>query len=591
MKLLRILSLALFLIVLSVGSVYGQALPTDRDFNIQTFHTAPGRDNFLTLEGARVDEHLDYSLGFMFNYQYKPLCFLTDTETYCLIKNHITTEVLVSFSIYEIFEMGFSLPIVMYQAGEDALVGGAVIANKVAVAGGLSDPRLHLKLDLLNALKNRFDNFGLALITVLSFPIGNAINNDQFIGDSNVTVHPKLAFEASVWRFRFGLNVGYIWRENKQFWQAERGHRISFGAAVEMDFHKDIVGFIELMGENAFSDKVYNNQLELHGGAKFQVYEGLWMTLGVGGGPQLGSDDETSLSRSIGPPLVRVLAGLKWEPPKEKAPEDKDKDGIIDEKDRCPNKPEDMDGFRDYDGCPEMDNDRDGLPDTKDKCPDDAEDEDGFEDRDGCPDTDNDEDGLADSIDECPDEAGPDSNKGCPFRDRDGDGISDDEDLCPDDPEVFNNVNDKDGCPDEALIEVTEEKIELKQKVFFDTGKATILDSSFEMLDQIVDFLTTKWQLKVRIEGHTDNRGSKRLNNKLSQKRAEAVKGYLVYKGIAEDRLEAIGFGPDQPIASNRTRQGRGDNRRVEFVILAAEKEEEAPAEDAPAADAPAKSE
>lgn len=214
---------------------------------------------------------------------------------------------------------------------------------------------------------------------------------------------------------------------------------------------------------------------------------------------------------------------------------DHDRDGIPDRIDRCLDEPEDRDGFEDDDGCADPDNDKDGVPDAVDRCPNQPEDVDGFEDEDGCPDPDNDKDGVVDASDRCPGEPGPVSNGGC--------------------PEHFEHIN------------VTEQKIELKQAIFFQTAKAVILPGSFGLLDEVAAAMTTRAGMQVRIEGHTDNRGGRPYNLRLSQSRADSVKGYLVGKGISSDRLEAKGYGPDQPIDDNRSAAGRERNRRVEFMI------------------------
>src|SRR5206468_7962377 len=133
------------------------------------------------------------------------------------------------------------------------------------------------------------------------------------------------------------------------------------------------------------------------------------------------------------------------------------------------------DGFEDQDGCPEPDYDTDGIPDTSDQCPNDPEDKDGFEDEDGCPDPDNDKDGVLDSADKCPNDPGPADNNGCPKK--------------------------------YEHIVVTQEKIELKQKIFFDTNKATIQPRSFSLLDEIAQVMRSRPTMTVRIEGHTDSRG------------------------------------------------------------------------------------
>jgi outer membrane protein OmpA-like peptidoglycan-associated protein len=249
-------------------------------------------------------------------------------------------------------------------------------------------------------------------------------------------------------------------------------------------------------------------------------------------------------------------------------PADRDRDGILDDVDKCPDQPEDKDGFEDEDGCPEPDNDKDGLADTSDKCPNEPEDKDKFEDEDGCPDPDNDTDGIADVTDKCPvdpeDKDAFEDEDGCPDADNDKDGVLDAADRCPNEP----GPPDNDGCPKKFQhIVVTQEKIELKQKIFFDTNKATIQPRSFGLLDEIGSVLKSRPTMTVRIEGHTDSRGKRAHNMQLSQARAESVRQHLVGLGIDPARMEAKGYGPDQPIETNKTVAGREKNRRVEFII------------------------
>ncbi len=242
---------------------------------------------------------------------------------------------------------------------------------------------------------------------------------------------------------------------------------------------------------------------------------------------------------------------------------DTDGDGIPDSEDACPNEA----GPRDTQGCPiAKDTDGDGIPDDIDRCPLDPEDKDGFQDEDGCPDADNDGDGVVDKADACPNEPGPVENRGCPVQDvdTDGDGILDQFDKCPD---KFGAP--PDGCPKiYTLIEVKKEKIEIKQQVHFATAKYRVLPDSFPLLNQVVQALNDFSKIRVSIEGHTDNVGGDAMNMRLSQHRAEAVRDYLVAKGISPDRLEAVGYGLTKPIASNKTVKGKAQNRRTEFRII-----------------------
>jgi OOP family OmpA-OmpF porin len=225
-------------------------------------------------------------------------------------------------------------------------------------------------------------------------------------------------------------------------------------------------------------------------------------------------------------------------PPAPVVEKDTDGDGILDKDDKCPTQAEDKDGFQDEDGCPDPDNDGDGILDKDDKCPNEPEDKDGFQDEDGCPDPDN-----------------------------DGDGIPDVDDKCPNEPETVNGYQDSDGCPDEvpaALKKFTG----VIQGINFATGSAKITKGSNKVLDKAVQVLVDYPDVKMEIGGHTDNVGKEEFNKELSQKRAESVKEYLVGKGIAADRLTAVGYGMDKPLTSNKTKADKAKNRRTEFTLI-----------------------
>ena len=252
---------------------------------------------------------------------------------------------------------------------------------------------------------------------------------------------------------------------------------------------------------------------------------------------------------------------------------DSDLDGIMDGKDKCPEEPEDYDGDRDDDGCPDMDTDGDGIDDDKDNCPKLPEDLDGYHDDDGCPDVDNDGDGIRDKLDQCPmkpeDRDGFEDIDGCPDPDNDQDKILDVNDNCPMQPEDYDGDQDEDGCPDlyEKIV-VKRDRIELKQKVYFATARAKILPQSFDVLMEVADVLLKQPDLNVRIEGHTDSRGGARYNKSLSQKRADSVKAFLVAAKVEGSRCIAVGYGEEVPIDSNDSKDGRARNRRVEFHII-----------------------
>ena len=245
------------------------------------------------------------------------------------------------------------------------------------------------------------------------------------------------------------------------------------------------------------------------------------------------------------------------EPPK---PLDIDQDGVPDKEDRCPSEK----GPIENGGCPDRDTDGDSLVDRLDKCPAQA----GPTENGGCPDIDTDSDGVVDRLDKCPSEIGPQVNVGCPDIDTDGDGIVDRLDKCPQQAETVNNFQDQDGCPDEVpanLARFVDKKIEGVQ---FLPNKAELLPSSSAILDQAVAALQEVPTVRLEVQGHTDNVGNPNDNLALSQLRADAVKTYLIGKGIDPARLQAVGYGSTRPIADNNLPAGRAQNRRVEFKLL-----------------------
>jgi outer membrane protein OmpA-like peptidoglycan-associated protein len=251
---------------------------------------------------------------------------------------------------------------------------------------------------------------------------------------------------------------------------------------------------------------------------------------------------------------------------------DNDSDGIPDLKDKCPNAAEDTDGFEDEDGCPDPDNDGDGILDVDDQCPKIAEDFDGIEDKNGCPDGDNDKDGIPDTLDKCPNDPEDidkyEDDDGCPDIDNDKDGIQDLKDKCPNEPETINGVDDDDGCPDEKKKDAPMPKHQILKGVKFPSGSVEMTFESHQYLDPIIKIMKEYPNVEIEIRGHTDSIGKYESNMRLSQKRADSVRRYLISQGIDPTRMRAVGFGPSSPIADNRTAAGRAANRRIEIVRI-----------------------
>lgn len=268
-------------------------------------------------------------------------------------------------------------------------------------------------------------------------------------------------------------------------------------------------------------------------------------------------------------------------------PVDTDRDGIADYLDRCPDTPYGVEV--DTNGCP-VDADGDGIPDYLDKCPDTPQNV--LVDENGCP-VDSDGDGIADYLDRCPDTPkGVEVDEhGCPI-DSDMDGVPDYLDKCPDTPEGA--AVDTDGCPidsdgdgipdyldkcpnqagpksNQGCPEITKEVRSLFTKAMtgiqFETGKDIIKKSSYPILDKIVAVMEFNPEYNLSISGYTDNVGNSKNNLRISEKRAAAVRAYMIKKGIDPKRITSKGYGESNPIADNKTAKGRAQNRRVEFEI------------------------
>ena len=277
----------------------------------------------------------------------------------------------------------------------------------------------------------------------------------------------------------------------------------------------------------------------------------------------------------------RFFAGIVFEP----GAGDRDGDGYTDDVDKCPDDPEDFDNFEDEDGCPDLDNDQDGIPDVQDKCPNDPgprendgcpmnkvhdrdgdgipdeldkcpdqpEDFDGFQDEDGCPDPDNDQDGIPDKSDLCPndpeDKDGFEDEDGCPDPDNDHDRILDVNDKCPNEPETYNGFEDEDGCPDKGLVIVQRGKLEILDKIYFETDKDIIKEVSFPLIDAIAATIKGHPEIAlIEVQGHADERGDDEHNLDLTDRRAHSVMRALEDRGVELGRLRARGYGETKPV-------------------------------------------
>ncbi len=369
---------------------------------------------------------------------------------------------------------------------------------------------------------------------------------------------------------QFEGNMNYI--SVPAFFKFHLGRRFALIAGAQFDFLNKVEDDNNNLGKEDFS----KDGIALNGG--FEVFPHDRLTIFARYMHGLKNLDNSNnpnttvefYNQGIQAGLKLKLFGKRIVPP----PPDSDADGVIDTDDKCPLQV----GTAKYMGCPIPDTDGDGINDDMDKCPSQA----GTAKYEGCPVPDADKDGVNDEVDKCPNEAGTAKYNGCPVPDSDGDGINDDEDKCPgvagtkeyqgcpipdtdkdgiidteDKCPTIAGVKENDGCP--AIPKLNAAAVQ------FVTGSSKLTSGALTELNDIVTYLKEYPQMRLTINGHTDNVGKEEMNQALSEKRANAIVEALVKKGVDASRLQAAGFGMTQPVADNSTALGRTKNRRVEF--------------------------
>ncbi len=593
------------------------------NIELNAFRPAMDSRGYITVNASQVLGHTELSFGLVTNWGYRVLQFEGDDDSSYEVTNVITPTLIAAFGLkvgpLEL-EPGISLPFQVMSGDEDPdQVGtpGMNNGDRFAFDGqGLGDMGLHLKVRFLSTSKG--PRIGLAVIGSVYLP--TASEDDRWFGEGKVTpqvvgvIDKEFGAESQL---RIAATGGIRVRSGDHIFMdtatpptpatgdmVEAKSTVPLGAAIaygiipqRFDIIAEAFTELPLGGENFMPG-------EAIAGIKLYLARNSFLSFGGGVG---------FIPDKVASPDARAFLAIVFEP----NIGDRDGDGIKDDVDRCPDEPEDRDGFEDDDGCPEPDNDRDGILDDKDDCPENPEDKDGFEDEDGCPEgnkNDRDNDGILDNVDKCPDDPedkdGFQDEDGCPDPDNDQDGILDVDDLCPNEPEdkdgfedqdgcpdpdndkdrildkddacprrdgetvkktaeTYNGLDDNDGCPDRGRVVVTDTKIEILDKIYFEYDKDVIQKRSFGILDAIVATMNGNPDIKlVEIQGHTDERGSDAYNLDLSDRRAASVRRYLTEHGVNAGRLQSQGYGESQPLAQGRNEAAWAKNRRVEFLIL-----------------------
>jgi hypothetical protein len=379
---------------------------TDRSFDLQLFHPAVGARSFITLDSAEVLEHRLWHFGLVANYERQPFSYTQSSPdttasatTVVPVRDLAMAELVAAVGLYNRFEIGAALPVALSWGGDGFDAYGRSTGTSAASVTGLGDLRVEGKGEIVGFGPDRA--FLLSLSAGGTLPTGD---ESAFLGEKTVTGRVRALLEYQRGEsLRAVAMVGGLFREKSVFLGTPESHAALYGLAAELKPTEEIGVLAEVTGR--VSSKYYDtNPAEFAAAMRFYLPSMLNLLMGAGFG----------LNQGVGSPVVRAFVGLGWAPDYR----DRDHDGVPDVSDRCPDEPEDRDGFQDDDGCPDPDNDGDGIPDALDKCPNEPEDFDGFQDDDGCPDLDNDGDGIPDKLDKCPntpeDIDGYQDDDGCP---------------------------------------------------------------------------------------------------------------------------------------------------------------------------------
>lgn len=579
------------------------AIPDTNGSGMDTHLFRPAMDSkgLFTTNGSDILGANDISFGLVIDYG-RTLLRVKDVgqDAPHLINNSFQGTFQFNYGLLNQLVLGLDLPLNLMAGNAQVDRTGAAAAPGWGTSELDSQTLGYVALHAKWRITRVEHGVGLALGAQVGVPLTNAPQNAG--ADPTVWAWPQAIIEkrfTSTGALRLAANAGVrihgasgtiLPLENGIY---KDGSLFTYGGGASLRVLDPLDLVAETYGSYLLndSDAAVKPSNEVVGGIKLFVERNSYLMAGAG--PRYTNGFEAA--------DFRAFIGFIFEP----SIGDRDGDGIKDDVDQCPDDPEDRDGFKDEDGCPDPDNDNDGtldvddrcpnvpgpketfgcpsskdgdrdgdgIPDSKDKCPDDPEDRDGFQDQDGCPDPDNDMDGIPDKKDACPndpeDKDGFQDEDGCPDPDNDHDGIPDVKDKCPNEPETFNGFEDEDGCPDKGLVVIEDKDIKILKKVQFKTGSAEILPESNEILDAVATTLTHHPEFTlVEVAGHADERASDAYNLKLTQDRVNSVMAALTQRGVDRKTLRAKGYGeycPEDP-AHNAT--AWETNRRVEFKIV-----------------------
>ena len=516
-----------------IAAAFGAALVTlpaaaaDR-FDAEAFQpTTTQAGSLVSVYGTRALSKGAFEMALSVSYARSPITLRDGDDgpqIGRLMSSLSTVSLLGGYGVVDRFDVGLAIPLHRMGAGSKFAEAGLPEIQAAAVddaAVALGDVRVVPRVTLLE--RGTSSSMGVAALLPVSLPTGNS----DLYGGESLHVEPRLAWDWAPGGVLLAANVGYLVREEAVVLNTSVDDAFRWGAGTEIPVYQTLSALVEANG--AVNTGSSDTPTEGLVGLRMRASD--WVAQLAGG---------TAVVQGLTSPEYRVVAGLGFsQDQKPPPPADTDGDGIFDSADNCPRQAEDLDRFEDTDGCPDRDDDQDQVADGQDRCPAEAEDRDGQDDEDGCPDPDNDQDAVLDADDHCPTQPGVKEQQGCPAP-----------------------------APAPSQVTVSSTQLELKQTVQFARNKTSIEPQSMFLMDQVAEALKAHTELEhVVVEGHSDDLGSRAVNLRISQGRAEAVVLALVERGVARRRLEARGIGPDRPLMPNDSDENRERNRRVELHI------------------------
>ena len=529
--------------------------------SLERFHPAPAGDALFGVPSPSVGGHLVPRAAAIVDFASRPLSIQSDSGKLAIVESQLFLHLDVSFALFDRVLVSVDMPFALAQSGESPTVLGVPFASPKSAQVG--DLRLGARARIFGGY---WDPFQLGVGGYVYVPTAPGAS---YAGDGAVRGEPQLLIGGRVQRFVYSASLGTTLRAST--------HPSSFdvGAGAAVVLGEDLLQLgPELTVSTPFSRDVLaktseatitvasQTSAELLLGARLRLLKSL--VIGAGAGP--------GLTQGWGTPVFFAVGSLAYAPlPPRPGKADTDGDGVLDVVDACVSTPGVASDDPKKNGCP-PDSDGDGIIDVEDACPkvpgvksDDPK-------KNGCP-PDGDGDGIVDAEDACPKVPGVKSDdpkkNGCP-PDTDGDGIVDAQDACPKEPGSPDPDPKKNGCPH---VTVTPTEIVISRQVQFHFGQSSLTQTvdpvSDDLLGEVRDAIVKHPEIElIEVQGHADIVGTAEYNRKLSEARAEAVRGWLVKRGIPANRLLARGFGSKDPVASNDSEKGRQENRRVQFIIV-----------------------